>query len=86
MQEKSKVRVTGEHIRGARAILKWSLEEVAERSGVSKQTVYHLENGLHETRDETRQRVKEAFEQAGIVFTNGDNPGVQLIRVPVGKE
>ena len=78
MQLKNDFRLTSVHVRGARAILKWTLEDVAGRAKVTKQTVFRLENDLHVSREDTRQRVRRVFEEAGIVFTNGNEPGVKL--------
>jgi transcriptional regulator with XRE-family HTH domain len=59
-------------------MLGWTQRELAEAAGVSAQTIKFFENGRNEPRDETLDRLREAFERRGIVFTNGDKPSVTL--------
>ena len=77
MQEK-KIALVGAHIRGARAILQWTLEDLAARTGVTLQTLHVLEHDKHKARKDTQQKIRRAFEEAGIEFTNGTEPGVKL--------
>lgn len=74
--------ITVPQLRAARALLGWSQDTLAGRSGVSKPTIARLEladgeiGGYASTRDKLRQ----ALEHAGIIFVaeNGDGPGVRL--------
>ena len=67
-------------IKAARALLGWSQDDLAERSGVSAPTIGRLEadGGEIGGRAETEQKIRRALEKAGIEFLNGDQPGVRL--------
>lgn len=81
MQEKSTtVDLTSEHVRAARALLKWTQEELAQRSGVGVTTINLWENDKTRPSRETRDQIFVAFVSADIEFWNGGNPGVRLIR------
>jgi transcriptional regulator with XRE-family HTH domain len=73
-------KVSIRQIKAARALLGWSQEELAARAGVSVPTVKRLEaaNGLLGGRLDTGMKLCNALEQAGIDFTNGNQPGVRL--------
>ena len=75
--------ITTRHIKAARALLAWSQETLAERSGVSIPTIKRLEaeDGALGGRAETSEKIRTALQAAGIEFTNGDAPGVRLIRL-----
>jgi transcriptional regulator with XRE-family HTH domain len=74
--------VTGHQIRAARALLGWSASEVANRSGLTRETVQRLEQ--HEdvppSRTKSLLELKKIFEHAGIEFIGapGEGPGVRL--------
>jgi len=76
----TKIRIVGEHIGAARKLLKMSQAELAVAAGVGEATIKNAEAGLHEPRPSTLKVIQDALEQRGIEFTNGDNPGVKLIR------
>ena len=84
MQEKKedppRISITVEHVRGARGLLNWTLAELAEKSGVTVDTITKWENRKHKPRESTRRAVQSAFERAGVRFSNGRNPGVKLYR------
>lgn len=70
---------TIEQIKAARVLLGWLQEDLAAHSGVSLPTVKRLEApGKFRVSDETKAKMKAALEAAGIVFTNGNEPGVRL--------
>ena len=77
-----KLMITTRHIKAARALLAWSQETLAERSGVSIPTIKRLEaeDGALGGRAETSEKIRTALQAAGIEFTNGDAPGVRLKR------
>ena len=66
--------ISGCQMRAARAIVGWSVRDLAEASGVSGSTIRRIEEegGVPETRD-TRKLdiVRRALEQAGVVFLPG---------------
>jgi transcriptional regulator with XRE-family HTH domain len=61
----------------ARAALEWSTQELAERAGVGVNTVNRFEGG-QDARVSSVDKMRAAFESAGIEFTNGGQPGVRL--------
>jgi transcriptional regulator with XRE-family HTH domain len=76
--------ITGAQLRAARALLKWSAKEAAERSGVALTTVQRLEqsDGPASGRAQTHFDLQRAFESAGVEFigTPDDKPGVRLVK------
>jgi transcriptional regulator with XRE-family HTH domain len=52
---------------------------LAERAGVHRNTVTNVETGKYAGDPETLTAILDAFEKAGVEFTNGDQPGVRLI-------
>ena len=74
--------ITGAQLRAARALLKWSAKEVAEKSGVALTTVQRLEqtDGPASGRAQTHFELQRAFEAAGVEFIGSpdDKPGVRL--------
>jgi predicted transcriptional regulator len=75
-------KVSVRQIKAARALLGWSQDDLAARSGVSQPTIKRLEaeGGDLGGRPETGDKMRRALEKAGIEFTNGDGPGVRLKR------
>jgi len=67
-------------IKAARALLGWSQDDLAAKSGVSQPTIKRLEakGGQLGGRAETGDKIRRALEKAGIEFTNGNSPGVRL--------
>jgi transcriptional regulator with XRE-family HTH domain len=74
--------LTSAQIRAARALLRWSAEDLARESALGVTTIRRAEL----TEDETTMTaandlaVRRALEAAGVVFIdeNGDGPGVRL--------
>jgi Predicted transcriptional regulators len=66
-------------IRMARAALGWGVRDLAEKSGITANTVTRIENGA-DAKQSTIDAIKSAFEAAGVVFIpeNGEGPGVRL--------
>jgi predicted transcriptional regulator len=73
--------VTTREIKAARALLGWSQEELAKRSGVSEPTVARLEavEGELRGRAKTVHRIKEALKAAGIEFLD-ERGGAKSLR------
>jgi PAS domain S-box-containing protein len=64
--------MTGAQTRAARALLRWSIRDLAQRSGVSHSTIRRIEaeEGLSSSRDERMlRRVRSTLEEAGIFIT-----------------
>jgi transcriptional regulator with XRE-family HTH domain len=78
---KPSMTVTAAQIRAARAMLRMEQTQLAERSGVSVETVKRLESseGPLKAQYETLKNIRTALEYAGIEFTDDEErPGVRL--------
>jgi hypothetical protein len=75
--------LTSELVRAARALLRWEQRHLADASSVSLPTIKRLEAkpGPLVAHGSTIALLRGAFEDAGIEFTNGDQPGVRLRKV-----
>lgn len=80
MAEEKQEFVIGErHCRAARAILGWTVADLAQKSGLSPDTIHKFEAGrTATTRDSTRKLLLVAFTEVGMEFYNGEEPGVRL--------
>lgn len=68
-----------EQVKAARALLGWSQEDLAAHSGLSVPTIRRFEaQSKLRVSDEARRKMEAALKSAGILFTNGDEPGVRL--------
>jgi transcriptional regulator with XRE-family HTH domain len=63
--------------RMARAALKLSVRELAKMAQVATGTIVRLEAG-ETLQPRTIDVIQRALEKAGVVFTDGDDPGVRL--------
>jgi len=81
-------KVSTRQIKAARALLAWSQDDLAAKSGVSIPTIKRLEavDGIFGGSLQTGEKIRWALEKAGVEFLdgNGGGPGVRLRR-PVGK-
>ena len=66
-------------LRMARAAVGWGVRELAEKAGVTANTVTRIENGS-DARQSTMDSLQHALEAAGVAFIdeNGGGPGVRL--------
>ena len=75
-------KATAEQVRAARAALGWSIESLAERSGISVRTIIRYEDthGIPPSRGGNLQKLISCFEAAGIEFigTPEDGPGIRI--------
>lgn len=73
-----------EQLRGARGILRWSQQELSDRSGVSVPTIKRLEamEGELTGHTTTIRALEAALSEAGVTFIpeNGGGAGVRLAR------
>ena len=69
--------ITGSQIRGARGILKLSLKDLAQRTGVSLPTIQRLEqaDGVPVTNVQTLAAIKKASEDEGLEFIGTPEKG-----------
>lgn len=74
--------VTGEQLRGARAMARIEQRELAQKAGVSVDTIKRLERtvGPISANVNTMASIVRSLEEAGIEFTNGGKPGVRIAR------
>ncbi len=79
--------LSGGQIRAARALLRWSAEELARRTSLGLNTIKRAEakDGKTSLTEANEIAVQRAFEMAGIEFTNGDQPGVRLTKAAAGR-
>lgn len=67
-------------IRMARAAIGWGVRELAERAGVTANTVTRIENGA-DAKQSTMDSLQHALAEAGVEFIDengGGGPGVRL--------
>lgn len=69
--------------RAARALVRWSREELAVKAGKGYRCVLNFECETRDVRPETKIAIKDALEAAGVVFVDADfdGPGVLLRRM-----
>ena len=72
--------LSGAQIRAARALLRWSAEELARKTSLGHNTIKRAEANDGKTSLTTANElaIRRALESAGVEFTNGDRPGVRL--------
>jgi DNA-binding XRE family transcriptional regulator len=56
--------------RAARALLGWFQSDIAKAAGLSEPTVKRLEMDAAQVSSETRRKAQEAYEAAGVVFSD----------------
>jgi hypothetical protein len=67
-------------IRAARALIRWNAEDLARQSAVSLRTIRRAElvDGQTSMTAANDLAIRRALEEAGVEFTNLDQPGVRL--------
>ena len=72
--------ITGQ-IRAARCLVRWGQRELAINAGVAISTIRRLEglDGPIFAHHETVEKIRVAFERAGIEFIGNPNPGLQIM-------
>ena len=75
--------MTPVQIRMARAAVGWGVRELAEKAGLTANTVTRIENGA-DAKQSTMNALRQALEAAGVEFIaeNGGGPGVRLAKRP----
>jgi predicted transcriptional regulator len=77
------MKISGNQLRAARSLLGLEQIELANEACVGVNTIRRMEAyGVEPTdgRRSTRDSVQRALEKLGIEFTNGDSPGVRLVK------
>jgi DNA-binding XRE family transcriptional regulator len=62
----------------ARAALNWTVRDLAEATGLHRNTINNIEVGRYVGDPKTLAAIERIFTRAGVEFTNGDAPGVRL--------
>jgi DNA-binding XRE family transcriptional regulator len=70
--------ITPQQCRAARAWLDWKLDDLVEKSAVSKGTLNSFERGVRVPHDRTLRDVARAFEEAGIELLFDGPRGIGL--------
>ncbi|HTJ91237.1 MAG TPA: helix-turn-helix transcriptional regulator [Acidocella sp.] len=78
----TKSAITAPQSRAARALLGWSLDDLAKASSISKRALISFERGETAPRSATASAIRAAFEAAGVdlIPENGGGVGVRLKR------
>jgi transcriptional regulator with XRE-family HTH domain len=72
--------VTPAQCRAARALIRWTQDDLAEECGVSDETIRSFETGRTEPRGSSLEVLRETFHAAGVTFVDEDSrggPGLQ---------
>jgi transcriptional regulator with XRE-family HTH domain len=70
--------ITGSQVKAARKLLGWTLLDLGYRARVSEPTISTFEGASRAIRPDNVQAIRRVLEAAGVIFTNGGEPGVQL--------
>lgn len=72
--------VITQQIKAARSLLGWEQFELASQAGIAISTVRRLEGlqGPICAHFDTVEKIRAAFERAGVEFMGNPNPGVRL--------
>lgn len=73
----NKIGFTASECKQARQGLCWSRDRLSEAASVGKRTIIDFENQTRQPVDSTKRSLKEALENAGVVFGDGQ------IRIPI---
>jgi len=79
-EQANSVEMHARHCRAARALLNWTIADLAKRSGLSADTVHRFESEKPGSRESTRRLIRQVFEREGFEFYNGQEPGVRIRR------
>ena len=83
--------LTPQTLRAARALVDWSRDELAKRSGTNLETVKNFETRGSDPKLSTIYKWRKALADAGVEFLDpdpfspGSGPGVRLRETPRGK-
>lgn len=71
-------KLTPDACRAARALLRWGVRDLAEHANVGVASVARYEAG-DPLRQDTIDKLQEAFEANGVEITNGRGTGARLL-------
>jgi ribosome-binding protein aMBF1 (putative translation factor) len=72
-----------EQIRAARALVRWSAQNLADKSGLSWKTIQRMESqdGVPSATARNIEKIRKTLEKAGVIFIDRNEdggPGVRL--------
>ena len=72
--------VTSAQVRMARAALHWTVRDLAEATGLHRNTISNIEVGRYEGDQTSLETIEAVLRKAGVEFIdeNGGGPGVRL--------
>ncbi|MBL4732052.1 MAG: helix-turn-helix transcriptional regulator [Rhizobiaceae bacterium] len=71
-------KLTPQALRAARAILNWSMRDLAGETGLSFSTIAKIESGSS-PREKTEKVILDAFARHNVEITNGEGTGARLL-------
>jgi transcriptional regulator with XRE-family HTH domain len=76
--------ITSDQIRAARALLRWSGKDLAEKTGLGFSTLMRLEvlEGVPTAQAKTLETIQKVFEKAGIEFIGSPEEGAGVRWMP----
>ncbi len=69
--------ITPSQCRAGRALLDWTLEDLARASGLSRTSLNTFEQGTSNAKADTYRMIREAFERAGVEFLGSEGLRMQ---------
>lgn len=72
--------LTPEAMRAARAILHWTLRDLAANAGVALSTVHQIESGSRDAQKATASKIVDTFRAHGVEVFGEPSPGARLHR------
>ena len=74
--------VTNAQVRMARAALDWTVRDLAEATGLHRNTINNIEVGRYAGDPKTLELIEKILRAAGVEFIdeNGGGPGVRLLK------
>ncbi len=75
--------ITSEQIRAARALLRWSAQDLADKTGIGFRTIqrFESESGIPASRTSNLIAIRHTLEDADVIFIDQNEeggPGVRL--------
>lgn len=76
--------ISAAQVRMARAGARFSVRDLAERSGVADSTILRFETGKGAILATNMARIQQALEEAGLIFISADASGGPGVRFKAG--
>ena len=76
--------LSADQLRAARSLLNWSRVRLAAKANLSEATISDFENGVRKSRPHNIAAMRQAFEDAGVVFTGEGHPSLARSEVDSG--